>query len=142
MDPMSDLDDIETPYEATTRGIKVAVRPVFLPDQSDPQDRQYVWAYQVQIENAGGQTVQLRTRHWQITDSNGVTQDVRGPGVVGEEPVLEPGERFEYVSAAPLPTPSGLMRGTYGMETIDGEHFDALIPAFSLDSPYEDRKPS
>ena len=98
-------------------------------------DNHYVWAYHVRIENQGGETVQLRRRHWQITDSLGRQQDVRGPGVVGEEPVLAPGESFEYTSSCPLPTPSGFMVGDYEMETRAGENFVVRIPAFSLDTP-------
>ncbi len=129
-------------YEAVTRGIRIAVAPAFLPGESNPEEPRFVWAYRVEMENTGAETVQLRTRHWRITDANGMTQDVRGPGVVGEEPVLKPGARFSYVSAAPLRTPSGMMGGTYGMETETGEQFQALIPTFSLDSPHEDRTPS
>jgi ApaG protein len=91
----------------------------------------------VHIENQGGETVQLRSRHWRITDSLGRVQEVRGAGVVGEQPVLKPGETFEYTSGTPLPTPSGIMSGTYQMETPAGERFDVAIPAFSLDSPHQ-----
>src|SRR3546814_9636376 len=97
----------------------------------------YVWAYQVRIENIGRETVQLRNRYWQITDAFGRVQEVRGPGVVGEQPVLQPGESFEYTSGTPLQTPSGIMVGTYEMEAADGNHFDVDIPAFSLDSPHQ-----
>jgi ApaG protein len=124
-------------YEKTTRGIVVRVTPTFLADQSAPDENYYVWAYQVKIENAGATTVQLRDRHWRITDARGRQQEVRGPGVVGEQPVLEPGQSFEYTSGTPLPTPSGIMVGSYGMETPDGARFDVAIPAFSLDSPHE-----
>lgn len=129
-------------YTALTRDIRVDVEPTFLPDRSTPDRQHYLWAYRVRIENLGAETVQLRTRHWRITDANGLTQDVQGPGVVGEEPVIAPGQAFEYVSAAPLATPSGIMRGSYGMETATGESFDAQIPAFSLDSPHERRRPN
>jgi ApaG protein len=124
-------------YSATTRSIAVTVKPVYLEDQSSPRDNHYVWAYHVRIENRGGDTVQLRSRHWHITDALGRVQEVRGAGVVGEQPVLKPGQAFEYTSGTPLPTPSGIMAGTYQMETEGGEHFDIAIPAFSLDSPHQ-----
>jgi ApaG protein len=124
-------------YSATTRSIAVTVKPVYLEDQSSPRDNHYVWAYHVRIENRGGDTVQLRSRHWHITDALGRVQEVRGAGVVGEQPVLRPGQAFEYTSGTPLPTPSGIMTGTYQMETEGGEHFDIAIPAFSLDSPHQ-----
>ncbi len=129
-------------YSAVTRGIRIDVEPTFLPERSEPSRRHYLWAYRVRIENQGSETVQLRSRHWRITDSNGLTQDVRGAGVVGEEPVIQPGQFYEYVSAAPLATPSGIMSGTYGMETVQGDLFDAEIPAFSLDSPHDRRRPN
>lgn len=124
-------------YTATTRDISVSVRPIFLEDQSSPPDNHYVWAYHVRIENRGRATVQLRNRHWVITDAIGRTQEVRGAGVVGEQPVLKPGAAFEYTSGTPLPTPSGIMQGSYQMEREDGERFDVRIPAFSLDSPHQ-----
>ena len=124
-------------YSETTRSIKVTVKPFYLEDQSSPTDNHYVWAYQVRIENTGGETVQLRRRHWRITDSAGHMQEVRGPGVVGEQPVLAPGESFEYTSGTPLATPSGIMVGSYEMETPQGESFAVAIPAFSLDSPHQ-----
>ncbi|MGH6994234.1 MAG: Co2+/Mg2+ efflux protein ApaG [Stellaceae bacterium] len=124
-------------YSATTRAIKVTVEPHFLEDQSSPVDDHFVWAYRVRIENQSGETVQLRRRHWRITDGMGRVQEVRGPGVVGEQPVLAPGQTFEYTSGTPLSTPSGIMVGTYQMETDSGEHFDVDIPAFSLDSPHQ-----
>lgn len=124
-------------YTATTRDIHVTVRPIFLEDQSSPPDNHYVWAYHVRIENRGGATVQLRNRHWVITDALGRIQEVRGAGVVGEQPVLKPGETFEYTSGTPLPTPSGIMEGSYQMEGEDGERFDVRIPPFSLDSPHQ-----
>ncbi len=122
-------------YSETTRAIKVSVRPFYLEQHSSPDDNHYVWAYHVRIENGGGETVQLRNRHWQITDSLGRRQEVRGPGVVGEQPVLAPGESFEYTSSCPLATPSGFMVGDYEMETRSGENFLVRIPAFSLDIP-------
>jgi ApaG protein len=124
-------------YRKITRDIAVTVKSIYLDEQSSPSEDRYVWAYQVKIENQGGQTVQLRTRHWRITDAQGRVQEVRGPGVVGEQPVLKPGEAFEYTSGTPLPTPSGIMVGSYQMETSEGEAFDVAIPAFSLDSPHQ-----
>ena len=127
----------DSPYLAVTRGIKVVVRAFYLEDQSSPIENHYVWAYHVEIENEGADTVQLRTRHWRITDAMGRVQEVRGPGVVGEQPVLAPGESYEYTSGTPLETPSGIMAGTYQMELANGEKFDVEIPAFSLDSPHQ-----
>jgi ApaG protein len=124
-------------YTETTRSINVTVQPFYLEDQSAPDEGRYVWAYHVRIENRGGETVQLRNRHWKITDSRGQVQEVRGPGVVGEQPVLGPGESFEYTSGTPLPTPSGIMVGSYQMETPAGESFWVQIPPFSLDSPHQ-----
>lgn len=124
-------------YTAVTRAIRVTVQPVYLEDQSVPAENRFVWAYHVRIENEGEEAVTLRTRYWRITDALGRVQEVRGPGVVGEQPVLEPGESFEYTSGTPLPTPSGIMVGSYGMETADGGSFDVDIPAFSLDSPHQ-----
>ena len=124
-------------YSETTREIEVTVKPVYLEDQSEPADNRYVWAYQVRIANTGGETVRLLTRYWKITDSLGRVQEVRGAGVVGEQPRLEPGESFEYTSGTPLPTPSGIMVGSYNMEADSGERFDVAVPAFSLDSPHQ-----
>lgn len=123
-------------YKATTRGITVSVEPDFLEDESSPLRNYYFWAYSVEIVNEGRETVQLLARHWRITDANGHLQEVRGPGVVGEQPTLEPGDSFRYTSGVPLRTPSGIMQGTYTMEMDDGDSFEAAIPAFSLDSPY------
>ena len=127
-------------YETTTRGIRVSVVPHYLEDQSDPEEPRYVWAYTVRIDNESSDIVQLKTRHWRITDATGFTDEVAGDGVVGEQPVIRPGEGFEYTSGAPLPTPSGLMVGRYGMATAAGEMFEVDIPAFSLDSPHELRQ--
>ena len=128
-------------YTATTRNIRVTVRPVFLEDQSDPDSATWVWAYQVQIENRGPETVQLLRRTWRITDAHGRIQVVQGDGVVGEQPVLEPGDGFEYTSGTPLETPSGIMEGAYHMQvTLTREAFDVQIPAFSLDSPSPGRR--
>ncbi len=124
-------------YRATTRTIQVTVESFYLEEQSTPSDDHYVWAYRIHIENQGPEVVQLLNRHWHITDANGHAQEVEGPGVVGEQPVLKPGESFEYTSGTPLSTPSGIMFGTYEMVTSTGELFDVEIPAFSLDSPYQ-----
>ncbi|MDQ1081587.1 Co2+/Mg2+ efflux protein ApaG [Pseudoroseomonas cervicalis] len=125
-------------FTATTHEIRVSVRAFYLEDQSNPEQSHFVWAYRVTIENLGQRTVQLLRRSWQITDAQGRMQQVHGPGVVGEQPVLEAGESFEYTSGTPLSTPSGFMRGTYHMvETASGEAFDIAIPAFSLDSPHQ-----
>ena len=125
-------------YSETTRSIKITVRPFYLDQHSSPADNHYVWAYHVRIDNEGAETVQLRNRHWRITDGFGRLQEVRGPGVVGEQPVLGPGESFEYTSGTPLPTPSGIMVGSYEMETPGGESFWIRVPAFSLDSPHQE----
>jgi len=122
-------------YNATTRAISVTVRPQYRPDQSDPAKSQYVWAYQVRIENRGDVAVQLLSRHWKITDALGRMKEVKGPGVIGQTPRLNPGEAFEYTSGTPLTTPSGIMGGTYQMVSDTGEAFDIEIPTFSLDIP-------
>ena len=128
-------------YRRTTRSIEVTVTPTYLEDRSIPSDERYVWAYEVRIHNHGELTVQLRARHWRITDAFGRVEEVHGPGVVGEEPVLRPGEFFKYTSTSGfLPTPSGIMVGSYDMETETGERFAVEIPAFSLDSPYQERR--
>ena len=124
-------------YIATTRHIRITVKPSYLDNQSVPQDNHFVWAYHVTIENLGSETVQLISRHWRITDARGERHEVRGPGVIGEQPVLEPGDVYEYTSGTPLATPSGIMNGEYHMENERGEAFDVEIPAFSLDSPYQ-----
>jgi ApaG protein len=127
-------------YRATTRGIEVHVTPRFLSERSSPENGYFFWAYTIEITNRGAEKVQLKTRHWKITDAHGRLQEVRGPGVVGETPVLEPGESFEYTSGVPLPTPSGFMTGTYGMIlAATGEGFDVQIPTFSLDSAHGKR---
>ncbi|MEM9168157.1 MAG: Co2+/Mg2+ efflux protein ApaG [Pseudomonadota bacterium] len=124
-------------YEEMTRGIRVSVTPNYLEHQSAPENGRYVWAYTVRIHNGSDEIVRLRRRYWRIIDAKGLIEEVEGEGVVGEQPVIRPGEGFEYTSGAPLPTPSGLMHGRYGMETQTGEAFDVAIPAFSLDSPHE-----
>jgi ApaG protein len=126
-------------YQAVTRNITVTVSPRFIPERSSSDERVYFWTYTIEIRNHGDKTVQLKTRHWVITDGTGQTQEVSGEGVIGKEPVLKPGEVFEYTSGVPLPTPSGFMVGTYGMVTPDGERFEVAIPAFSLDSPHAKR---
>jgi ApaG protein len=126
-------------YEAVTRGIRVRVAPQYLEDESAPESGRFFWAYTIDISNEGSETVQLRSRHWRITDAVGRTEEVRGPGVVGETPVLEPGASFRYTSGCPLETPSGIMVGTYQMTTEKGESFNVAIPAFSLDSPHTRR---
>jgi len=123
-------------YEAVTRSIRVTVEPNYLENQSCPVDRHFVWAYHVRVENLGPETVCLRARHWRITDATGTQHEVRGDGVVGEQPALKPGETFEYTSGTPLSTATGFMVGSYRMETEDGENFEVAIPAFSLDSPH------
>jgi ApaG protein len=122
-------------YRARTRHIEVTVEPNFMPERSAPERGQFFWSYTVTISNGGPLTVKLKTRHWIITDATGRTQEVRGEGVVGEQPVLAPGERFQYTSGVPLPTPSGFMTGSYQMIDNNGEQFDIAIPASSLDSP-------
>lgn len=128
-------------FSSTTRGIEVTVAPIFLEDQSDPENGSWVWAYQVRIANQGRDTVKLLRRTWRITDARGRMQVVQGDGVVGEQPMLEPGEAFEYTSGTPLDTPSGIMAGAYHMvSAVSGETFDVEIPAFSLDCPSERRR--
>jgi len=127
-------------YEAVTRDVLVRVQPTYLADRSDPAAGQYAWAYAVDIENHGAETVQLLSRRWIITDAANRVEEVAGPGVVGEQPVLRPGDAFHYTSACPLKTPSGAMHGTYRMETEGGELFDAVIPMFSLHLPDATRR--
>lgn len=129
-------------YVCTTRLIKVTVVPTYLAQQSSPANDHFVWAYTIQIENMGNEIVQLINRYWHITDSEGGVQEVRGPGVVGEQPVLEPGEAYQYSSGAALPTSSGIMRGHYEMTTDTGEEFTIEIPAFSLDSFEQIKRPN
>ncbi len=124
-------------YASTTDQIKVTVFPIYLDSQSNPDDNHFLWAYHVRIDNISNDAIQLRTRHWEITDALGRKQVVKGGGVVGEQPYIEPGEFFEYTSGTPLTTPSGIMVGKYQMERANGETFMVDIPAFSLDSPYQ-----
>ena len=127
-------------YSKKTKKINITVNPYFLDDQSEPEDQHFVWAYQVTIDNQSNEKVQLKNRYWKIIDSNGSEQEVRGEGVVGEQPILNPGEKFEYTSGTPLTTPSGFMEGYYEMETKSGSKFEACIPQFSLDSPFTSAK--
>ncbi|WFR95696.1 Co2+/Mg2+ efflux protein ApaG [Rhizobium tumorigenes] len=122
-------------YRALTRDIEVIVEPFYLEEQSDPEDSRYVWGYRIVISNHSTSAVRLVTRYWNITDQNGQVDEVTGPGVVGEQPQLNPGDTYEYSSGCPLDTPSGMMFGHYSMENDIGETFEVEIPAFSLDSP-------
>lgn len=124
-------------YQHETDGVKISVEPDYLEDESVPEESRYVWAYTVEIENTGDEPVQLLARKWVITDSMGRTEHVQGLGVIGEQPVIEPGERFRYTSGAPLRTPSGFMSGSYEMQRHDGASFAATIPGFSLDRPID-----
>jgi ApaG protein len=121
--------------EAITRGIRIRVESVYVLERSAPEHSHWFFTYHVTISNEGDEPAQLVSRHWIITDANGQVEEVKGPGVVGEQPRLAPGETFEYTSACPLPTPFGTMHGTYQMVTDDGEHFDAQIAPFSLAEP-------
>jgi ApaG protein len=122
-------------YSKQTNGLVVSVTPEFLEEHSRPDEGRFVWAYHITIVNEGSQRVQLLNRYWKIIDAQGRTQEVRGAGVVGEQPVLDPGQEFSYTSGCPLETSSGVMMGSYEMVAEDGSHFDISIPAFSLDSP-------
>jgi ApaG protein len=123
------------PHSATTRGVTVRVSVSFLPEQSEPAKGRWFWAYHIRIENDGKQAVQLLTRHWTITDGRGRRHEVRGDGVVGEQPVIEPGQSYDYVSGCPLQTPTGTMEGSYHMVAEDGSTFEAAIPRFPLIGP-------
>ena len=122
-------------YSTITRNIRVTVEPRYLEEQSDPAARRFFWSYTIDIANDGALPVQIVSRHWIIIDQNGKREDVRGPGVVGEQPVIEPGSSFTYTSGCPLTTPSGTMVGTYQAIENGGEIFTVDIPAFSLDIP-------
>lgn len=124
-------------YECETDGVVVRVKPNFSHNHSSPDDGLYVWTYEVEIENRRSAAVQLMSRKWTIADNLGVVREVGGKGVVGEQPVIAPGDIYAYSSGAPLETPSGLMIGSYEMQTAMGENLIVDIPAFSLDSPYE-----
>jgi ApaG protein len=123
------------PYVAKTREIVVSVEPVYLEANSSPDDSQYFWVYQIIIENQGPETVQLLSRHWMITNARGELTEIKGSGVVGEQPTLKPGESYKYSSGVPLNTASGMMGGAYQMETESGERVNIEIPTFSLDLP-------
>ena len=122
-------------YSSVTKDIRVTVEPHYLEEESDPEQGRFFWAYTIEIGNEGLASVQLLARHWRITDGNGQVEDVRGLGVVGEQPQIDPGASFSYTSGCPLSTPSGIMAGTYQMVGADGEVFSVDIPAFSLDLP-------
>ncbi|HEX9904360.1 MAG TPA: Co2+/Mg2+ efflux protein ApaG [Propylenella sp.] len=122
-------------YSAITRKVSVTVEPQYLEDRSDPAEKRFFWAYTIEIANSGEASVQILARHWIITDQNGKREDVRGIGVVGEQPVIPPGASFTYTSGCPLPTPSGVMVGSYQAVDAEGELFSVAIPAFSLDVP-------
>ena len=122
-------------YRAATRNIVVEVEPFYMPERSDPDENRYVWAYRVTIANRSDEWVQLLSRYWRITDEAGRVEEVQGPGVVGEQPELDPGDSYQYTSGCPLSTPSGVMVGHYTMRNTEGELFDVAIPAFSLDLP-------
>ncbi len=122
-------------YRATTRQIQVTATPRYVAERSAPEQNRYFWAYTIEVSNLGQETVQLKARHWVITDANGLTEEVSGAGVVGEQPVLPPGGRFEYTSGVPLSTATGIMSGSYEMLTQAGEAFTVEVPAFSLDVP-------
>lgn len=124
-------------YRAVTHDIEVSVEPFFLADHSDPEENRFVWAYQVTIANNSTETVKLISRYWHITDGIGRMQEIRGEGVVGEQPTLEPDDSYQYTSGCPLETSSGIMVGRYTMETERGDLFEVDIPAFSLDYPGE-----
>lgn len=123
-------------FRAITHEIEVSAEPEFSPERSDPDDARYFWTYTITLANRGNARVQLISRHWDIVDEAGARQSVDGPGVVGEQPVLAPGDHFRYTSGVPLSTPSGMMSGHYRMQAGDGSLFDIEIPAFSLDSPH------
>jgi ApaG protein len=125
-------------YNETTNGVNVTVYPIYLEGQSIPSNNHFLWAYHVRIENRNDQTIQLRGRHWHIIDALGRKQEIRGGGVVGKQPILDPGGVFEYTSGTPLVTPSGVMVGSYLMESANGEMFNVAVPAFSLDSPHQE----
>ena len=122
--------------EAVTRGVRVHVDSEYAPDRSQPSRKEWFFIYTVKIFNEGTEPVQLMTRHWLITDDTGHVEEVRGPGVVGQQPKLEPGQSFEYTSGCPLPTASGQMEGTYEMVSESGETFDVKIAPFTLSGPY------
>lgn len=123
-------------YQAETHGVRVTAAPRFMESESMPEQGRYFWAYSIEIENRSARTLRLMTRHWQITDGRGQVHEVRGEGVVGQQPVLRPGESFSYTSGCPLMTPDGSMSGSYAMVDEAGEIVDVDVPLFPLDSPY------
>lgn len=129
-------------YTKTTNNIKITVQPHYLDQQSEPDDSRFIWAYTIQMENNGSQSVQLLNRYWQITDGLGRVQEVRGSGVVGEQPHIKPGEAFQYTSGVPLSTSSGIMLGEYEMVFENGQKISVSVPAFSLDSPFSTSRPN
>ncbi|WP_262693470.1 Co2+/Mg2+ efflux protein ApaG [Kordiimonas aquimaris] len=129
------LSDVMT-FEAVTDGIRVAVQSYFLDDQSEPSENQYVWAYRIKIMNESEKSVQLMARQWVIINGEGLTKEVSGEGVIGEQPIILPGQHYVYTSGTPLTTATGFMRGQYEMQDENGDHFFIEIPNFSLDSPY------
>ena len=129
-------------YSATTHSVTVSVVPEYMPKESSPADNVYVWSYKVRIENNGGETLQLKSRTWRITDAYGRMQELHGAGVVGEEPVIGHGASYEYTSGTPLPTPSGIMTGSYTMQREGGGTVDVTIPAFSLHTPGMAQRPN
>ena len=120
---------------SVTQGVRVTVKSEYLPHRSSPEERRYVFAYTVLIQNEGDERIQLRSRHWVITDGRGRIEEVRGRGVVGEQPLIDPGETFQYTSGCVLETPQGTMHGTYRMQREDGSAFDAEISPFVLATP-------
>lgn len=132
-------EQISKMYQEISHSVSVCATPVFVERESSDKERRYIWAYQIRIENKGTLALQLRRRYWKITDCYGKTQEIRGEGVVGEQPTLKPGDVFEYTSATPLQTPSGIMEGIYFMVDQSGREFEIKIPAFSLDSPYQNQ---
>jgi len=126
-------------YRAMTHDIEISVQPIYMEERSEPEDGEYFWAYRVTIANKSDRRVKLLSRYWRITDGKGKVEEVRGPGVVGEQPVLEPGDSYQYTSGCPLTTPSGFMVGRYTMADGSGQTFEVDIPAFSLDLPSERR---
>lgn len=139
---MLDEDFEELVSEAVTDGIRVRVSSDYVEDESQPEEGRFFWTYTVRIDNDSGQMVTLKRRRWHIADSLGQSFTVKGEGVVGEQPVLQPGDAFEYTSGTPLSAPSGMMFGAYEMDREDGQAFDVVIPPFSLDSPYDSRRMS
>jgi ApaG protein len=135
MSAVPDGDLFETTSEAETAGIRVLIRARFSPEHSNPAGSRWFFLYTIQISNTGDTTVQLLNRHWTIVDGTGHTEEVHGPGVVGEQPILEPGQAFEYTSGCPLPTPFGSMAGTFEMQRADGTQFEAEAALFQLIQP-------